>query len=177
MAPFVFALWLASGRKKGAVFQLKGNHSRFLLCSARSLSKRLHPNTVPDSSSTMRLHPSSLQADQPFSGSSLTLSTYMLSHQGFWSLIMLASNLVGGLRPSHLRSFSSLLTTMHTRLRSASVADPSTHPNSLQGGLEASRLGLDPRQNRFHAPLVYHKDYSVDDWPASHTFPVRCCRL
>jgi hypothetical protein len=37
----------------------------------------------------------------------------------------------------------------------------------------ASRLGLDPRTNRFHCPLVYHEGYSFADWPSTHTFPVR----
>ena len=39
--------------------------------------------------------------------------------------------------------------------------------------LLASRLGLDPSLNRFHAPLVYHEDYSFAGWPENHTFPVR----
>ena len=36
----------------------------------------------------------------------------------------------------------------------------------------ASRLGLDPAQNRFHAPLVYHEHYSFAHWPERHTFPM-----
>ena len=36
----------------------------------------------------------------------------------------------------------------------------------------ASRLGLDPSLNRFHAPLVYHENYSFADWPPNHTFPM-----
>ena len=39
--------------------------------------------------------------------------------------------------------------------------------------LAASRLGLDPALNRFHAPLVNHEDYSFPGWPENHTFPVR----
>jgi len=39
-------------------------------------------------------------------------------------------------------------------------------------GSYCSRLGLDPRQNRFHAPIVFHEDYSFHGWPESHTFPV-----
>jgi len=40
------------------------------------------------------------------------------------------------------------------------------------GPLACSRLGLDPSQNRFHAPLVYHEDYSFSNWPTNHTFPM-----
>ena len=43
-------------------------------------------------------------------------------------------------------------------------------PSSLD--LAASRLGLDPRQNRFHAPYVFHEEYSFADWPPNHTFPM-----
>jgi acetoin utilization deacetylase AcuC-like enzyme len=42
----------------------------------------------------------------------------------------------------------------------------------LGGPLAASRLGLDPSSNRFHAPIVYHEDYSFADWPSLHTFPM-----
>jgi len=38
--------------------------------------------------------------------------------------------------------------------------------------IAASRRGLDPSTNRFHAPIVYHERYSFDGWPASHTFPM-----
>ena len=38
--------------------------------------------------------------------------------------------------------------------------------------ISASRLGLDPAQNRFHAPIVYHEQYSFDGWPEKHTFPM-----
>jgi acetoin utilization deacetylase AcuC-like enzyme len=38
--------------------------------------------------------------------------------------------------------------------------------------LAASRLGLDPLLNRFHAPIVNHENYSCADWPATHTFPM-----
>lgn len=38
--------------------------------------------------------------------------------------------------------------------------------------LAASRLGLDPTMNRFHAPIVSHENYSFPDWPSSHTFPM-----
>ena len=36
----------------------------------------------------------------------------------------------------------------------------------------ASRLGLDPFQNKRHCPLVYHENYSFEDWPPNHTFPM-----
>ena len=36
----------------------------------------------------------------------------------------------------------------------------------------ASRLGLDPSKNKFHAPLVYHENYSFQNWPPNHTFPM-----
>ena len=38
--------------------------------------------------------------------------------------------------------------------------------------LAASRLGLDPTLNRFHAPIVHHENYSFADWPPTHTFPM-----
>ena len=38
-------------------------------------------------------------------------------------------------------------------------------------GLFTSRHGLDPRKNRFHAPMVYHERYSCP-WPENHTFPM-----
>lgn len=41
-------------------------------------------------------------------------------------------------------------------------------PNNIA----ASRLGLDPALNRFHAPIVYHEHYSFPDWPPNHTFPM-----
>ena len=36
----------------------------------------------------------------------------------------------------------------------------------------ASKCGLDPYQNRFHCPIVYHEHYSFDGWPPNHTFPM-----
>ena len=38
--------------------------------------------------------------------------------------------------------------------------------------LHASRFGLDPSKNRFHAPIVYHERYSFPDWPPAHSFPM-----
>jgi acetoin utilization deacetylase AcuC-like enzyme len=47
----------------------------------------------------------------------------------------------------------------------------------LINGLAASHLGLDPSQNLRHAPMVYHKNYSFDNWPTSHTFPMDKFRM
>lgn len=35
-----------------------------------------------------------------------------------------------------------------------------------------SKLGLNPLQNRFHAPIIYHPNYSFDNWPSHYTFPM-----
>lgn len=35
-----------------------------------------------------------------------------------------------------------------------------------------SKRGLDPKLNRFCAPIVYHEHYSFDHWPEQHTFPM-----
>jgi hypothetical protein len=43
---------------------------------------------------------------------------------------------------------------------------------TLSPKLAASRLGLDPFCNRFHAPIVNHENYSFKDWPPNHTFPM-----
>lgn len=48
----------------------------------------------------------------------------------------------------------------------------STKLSKLAPLLKASRLGLDPSKNRFHAPTVYHENYSFSDWPPNHTFPM-----
>ncbi len=44
--------------------------------------------------------------------------------------------------------------------------------SSIPPNIAASRLGLDPALNRFHAPIVYHEHYSFPDWPPNHTFPM-----
>ena len=44
--------------------------------------------------------------------------------------------------------------------------------NNNNHSLMASRLGLNPSQNKFHAPIVYHENYSFADWPPNHTFPM-----
>jgi hypothetical protein len=56
---------------------------------------------------------------------------------------------------------------IHTTLENDSSTSMSTFDVS------ASRLGLDPASNRFHAPIVNHENYSFSDWPENHTFPVR----
>lgn len=38
--------------------------------------------------------------------------------------------------------------------------------------LPTSRAGLDPKDNRFHQPIVYHPNYSFKSWPTNHTFPM-----
>ena len=45
----------------------------------------------------------------------------------------------------------------------------SSHPNN-NNKFAASRIGLDPALNRYHAPIVYHEHYSFADWPPNHTF-------
>jgi acetoin utilization deacetylase AcuC-like enzyme len=57
-------------------------------------------------------------------------------------------------------------TTSSSTFNDRNDADDSHEP------LLASRLGLDPMQNRFHAPIVYHERYSFADWPPHHTFPM-----
>ena len=55
---------------------------------------------------------------------------------------------------------------------SARHASPATSTPADIQWLACSRLGLDPAQNRFHAPLVYHERYSFANWPERHTFPM-----
>eukprot|EP00980_Cylindrotheca_fusiformis_P001356 scaffold338_cov116-Cylindrotheca_fusiformis.AAC.21 len=64
---------------------------------------------------------------------------------------------------------------------SATTTTATSHNQQMHdkgGGLLASRLGLDPSKNRFHAPLVYHEHYSGNGedsscwWPSHHTFPM-----
>jgi acetoin utilization deacetylase AcuC-like enzyme len=43
----------------------------------------------------------------------------------------------------------------------------------IDNGLLAERLGLNPKTNKRHAPMVYHEQYSnVPNWPSNHTFPM-----
>ena len=62
-----------------------------------------------------------------------------------------------------LRAVESSCTTTSSRRSLSTVAPPC---------FDASRLGLDPTHNRFHAPIVYHEHYSFADWPPNHTFPM-----
>jgi acetoin utilization deacetylase AcuC-like enzyme len=48
----------------------------------------------------------------------------------------------------------------------------STSSAATDESIAASRHGLDPAINRFHAPIVYHENYSFDNWPEKHTFPM-----
>lgn len=63
-----------------------------------------------------------------------------------------------------------------TRASSSLLDQQRSLPFSKYGGLVASRVGLDPASNRFHAPFVYHENYSFHDWPKGYTFPVRNCK-
>jgi acetoin utilization deacetylase AcuC-like enzyme len=59
--------------------------------------------------------------------------------------------------------------------RKVSAADEKItkiHEGLQDMGLVASRFGKDPTQNRFHSPIVHHENYSFDDWPPNHTFPM-----
>ena len=60
------------------------------------------------------------------------------------------------------------------RSKSTSYQSPD---NLLIDGLAASHLGLEPLQNTRHAPMVYHENYSFDDWPPTHTFPMDKFRM
>jgi hypothetical protein len=64
---------------------------------------------------------------------------------------------------------------IHTAVENDSSASTSTRKKSTLSSFDvsASRLGLDPASNRFHAPIVNHENYSFSDWPENHTFPVR----
>ena len=64
--------------------------------------------------------------------------------------------------------------TRRPNIQSSSSTAPASPPSlSLSSTLSAaSKHGLDPMSNRFHAPIVYHEQYSFDDWPPNHTFPM-----
>ena len=66
-------------------------------------------------------------------------------------------------------SFLSMSTSTSS---SASSVSSSSLNRSESLNLSTSRLGLDPCNNRFHAPIVYHERYSFQDWPPNHTFPM-----
>ena len=69
-------------------------------------------------------------------------------------------------RPRALSSYSSAGSDSASPIKVSPPSSPSV------GSLATSRLGLDPAQNHFHAPIVYHENFSFADWPESHTFPV-----
>ena len=62
----------------------------------------------------------------------------------------------------------------HTAVENDSSASTRISKKSTLSSFDvsASRLGLDPASNRFHAPIVNHENYSFSDWPENHTFPV-----
>ena len=68
------------------------------------------------------------------------------------------------MRPSMSRK-RSLIQRMSSSTSPAAATDESI-------AIAASRHGLDPSVNRFHAPIVYHENYSFDGWPEKHTFPM-----
>ena len=68
------------------------------------------------------------------------------------------------MRPSMSRK-RSLIQRMSSSTSPAAATDESF-------AIAASRHGLDPSVNRFHAPIVYHENYSFDGWPEKHTFPM-----
>jgi acetoin utilization deacetylase AcuC-like enzyme len=58
------------------------------------------------------------------------------------------------------------------KITSRSISTQQQTNELLIDGLAASHLGLDPSKNTRHPPMVYHENYSFDNWPASHTFPM-----
>jgi acetoin utilization deacetylase AcuC-like enzyme len=71
---------------------------------------------------------------------------------------------------------------MQQSKRNSSSTSNNIHNNApsnlfLNGGLAATQLGLDPMINKRHAPIVHHDNYSFDNWPASHTFPMDKFRM
>ncbi|CAJ1966494.1 unnamed protein product [Cylindrotheca closterium] len=74
-------------------------------------------------------------------------------------------------RPS--RNYSRSLSRQLFSTNDAATADTASSSEDMKYlGLMASRLGLDPALNRFHAPIVNHPNYSFEDWPPNHTFPM-----
>lgn len=66
------------------------------------------------------------------------------------------------------------------RIQSHIIRSKSTYqsPDSLLiDGLAASHIGLEPLQNTRHPPMVYHENYSFDEWPPTHTFPMDKFRM
>jgi hypothetical protein len=62
---------------------------------------------------------------------------------------------------------------IHAAVENGSSTSTSKKSELMSFDVSASRLGLDPASNRFHAPIVNHENYSFSDWPENHTFPVR----
>jgi len=62
-----------------------------------------------------------------------------------------------------------------SRLALFSTISTNKKDNQHEGKIRlsaCSRLGLSPYSNRFHAPIVYHENYSFEGWPQHFTFPM-----
>eukprot|EP00546_Thalassionema_frauenfeldii_P020437 CAMPEP_0178900378 /NCGR_PEP_ID=MMETSP0786-20121207/3441_1 /TAXON_ID=186022 /ORGANISM="Thalassionema frauenfeldii, Strain CCMP 1798" /LENGTH=486 /DNA_ID=CAMNT_0020571377 /DNA_START=75 /DNA_END=1532 /DNA_ORIENTATION=- len=70
------------------------------------------------------------------------------------------------------QKFSTSPSESHSAVRWRSKSQQSRAQQTLAKLFTASKLGLDPSLNRFHAPLVYHDGYSCA-WPETHTFPMQ----
>jgi len=96
----------------------------------------------------------------------------------FWFLLICGvyTSCVGGMRhsSSSTRRFLSSFSTAKNSGITANSSTDACYSSSKFASLDlaASRLGLDPTLNRFHAPLVYHENYSFANWPEQHTFPM-----
>mmetsp|Transcript_12549 Transcript_12549/g.19425 ORF Transcript_12549/g.19425 Transcript_12549/m.19425 type:complete len:407 (-) Transcript_12549:759-1979(-) len=74
---------------------------------------------------------------------------------------------------AHYMVVSSLSTAFRKHSsRSHSISCFAEVATNADSQLVTSRHGLDPKENRFHAPIVYHENYSFSDWPENHTFPM-----
>merc|ERR1719203_448751 len=73
---------------------------------------------------------------------------------------------------SHMTANTEYLTShAHTDTINNNNSQPKLTQAQSQA-LACSRQGLDPLTNRFHAPIVYHENYSFPNWPTTHTFPM-----
>ena len=69
------------------------------------------------------------------------------------------------------------LERIKNKLSARSKTTQQSSSSFLVGGLATSHLGLDPSKNLRHAPIVYHENYSFDNWPRTHTFPMDKFRM
>lgn len=134
---------------------------RFGLCNYRHNQYRcLHSPNVPilDSIGNAGTRPSNRRKN-------VTSSSTSKSCQKETALSSSSPSVSSSLSPSRSSSASAMA--------SKSECQTIRAQKSLSKLIAASRLGLDPSLNRFHAPLVYHDGYSsVPDWPPKHTFPM-----